>query len=102
MKLYWSINSIPELADLPKQNLRRVWRSVYLKHWFKIGFLPALIVPICAIAIDTLSENYYGHFGRLICVCIGGGIGGLIGWEITANMIRPYLREYLNSNVKTN
>jgi hypothetical protein len=102
MKLYWSIKSIPELADLPKQNRKTAWKNTYLKHWIKVGLLPTLIVMVCVIAGSVFAENHYGHLGGLICAGIAGGIGGFIGWEITANMIRPYLREYLNSNVKPN
>jgi lipopolysaccharide export LptBFGC system permease protein LptF len=102
MKLYWSINSIPELADLPKQNRGKAWRNTYLKHWFKVGFLPILIVAVSFVAGTFFGQNYSGHFGRAICAVIAVGISGFIAWEIEANMIRPYLREDLKSNEKTN
>jgi hypothetical protein len=110
MKLYWSYNSIPELADLPKEKRKEVWKTCHLKCWTS---WPFWITTVAIIVIGTMvggatlrklgyfcSDNHYimGSFWA-------GAIGIFITFIITQveiSLARPYIREYLNSNVKTN
>ena len=39
MKLYWSYNSIPELADLPKEKRKEIWQECHLISIDDIGKL---------------------------------------------------------------
>ena len=36
MKIYWSLKSIPELADLSKDERRRVWKAMTGKSFMSI------------------------------------------------------------------
>jgi Na+/H+-dicarboxylate symporter len=102
MKLYWSLKSFPELADLPKQKREEVWTNTYKKHWFKIKILPAITFGLCAVAGVAYGNTHYGYFGKYCGAIIGSGIGWCIAWQITVAIIRPYIREYLISHGKTN
>ncbi|MGD0573111.1 MAG: hypothetical protein ABSB11_08840 [Sedimentisphaerales bacterium] len=102
MKFYWSINSIPELAGLPKQNRKKAWRKTHLKYFFKVGVISTVLDVFFIVVGCLFGQIYYGFGGGLIGIVIAGGIGGTIAWELEANLIRPCLREYLNSNVKAN
>jgi hypothetical protein len=103
VKLYWSYNSIPELADLPKEKRKVVWKSCHLKvfqHW--LTWFSFLISGICVAAGIALGDFYYGRMGGIIGGAIAGGIGGFIAWEIKVAKVRPYIREYLNTYEQTN
>ena len=102
MKLYWSIKSIPELADLPKEKRDEVWKTCYITNW-KVRFLPSLIMPVFMASGILFALSYFYRF-ILIGAIIAGAvsvIGWAIGWETTVIMIRPYLRKNLISNEKT-
>jgi hypothetical protein len=101
MKLYWSINSIPELADLPKEKRKEVWKSCHIKcflHW-QI-WASAVLFGLGVAAGSALGEFYYGRIGGTIGAAIAGGIVGIIGWEIKVSVVRPLIRVYLNSHDK--
>jgi lipopolysaccharide export LptBFGC system permease protein LptF len=102
MKLYWSYNSIPELADLSNEKRNEIWKTCYATNW-KVRFLSSLIMPVFMFVGILIALSYFRHtlVGMIIAVVITS-IGWYIGWQITVNMIRPYLRKYLKSNVKTN
>ena len=70
--IYWTINSIPELAKLPREERQKVWRSYYWQA-FKTEFSPtAGVISIVALAQmgNTFNESF-GHF-------IGGIFGGFL------------------------
>jgi hypothetical protein len=103
MKLYWSYNSIPELADLPKEKRKEIWHACHLKglaHWQTWG--ACLVCGLCCVTGSELGKLCYGRIGGFIGAMIAGGLGGLIAWEVTATMVRPHIREYLSSYGKTN
>jgi hypothetical protein len=103
MKLYWSYNSIPELADLPKEKRKEIWHTCHLKclvHWqIWVSFL---VCGLCAATGMGLGEFYYNRIGGFLGAMLGGGIGGFIIGEIKVSMVRPHIREYLISHGKTN
>ncbi len=104
MKIYWSYNSIPELADIPKEKRKEVWTTCY--HRSKISYryiLVAVVIgAVCISAGMLLGKFYLGRTGGILGTAIAGGIAGfIIGQSIIAS-VRPYVREYLNSNGKTN
>lgn len=96
MKLYWSLKSIPELADLSKEKRDEVWKTCYITNW-KVRFLPSLIMPVFMFAGILFALSYFHGFILIGAIIAGAvsGIGWAIGWEITVNMMRPYVREYL-------
>jgi hypothetical protein len=103
MKLYWSINSIPELTDLPNEKRKEVWavcQSRCFRNW-QTG-ISIVLMGVCIAAGIKLGKFYYGHIGGIIGAVIAGGIGGSIIWEIKVNIVRPHIREYLSSHEKTN
>jgi hypothetical protein len=68
------------------------------RHW-QVWF-GCCLGGIFVALIGGLGRFNYGHIGGLIGSGIGGGIGGFIIWEINTNVVRPHIREYLNSHDK--
>jgi hypothetical protein len=105
MKLYWSCKSIPELADLPKEKRKKVWqecRGKVFRHW-QTWFLILIQGLLGVIAIESI-RSYFGSYnavGLILVMIIGGLIGGVTSFFIQP-LRRSDIREYLNSNEKTN
>ncbi len=104
MKIYWSINSIPELAGLSPNEQNKVWRSCVwkcYKHWQTwVGLvLGAAIGGIGAIvAIWLIPDSVpVGLIERMLIIAPFGGIGGLILGQIAIHQTRPYLKAYVES-----
>jgi hypothetical protein len=74
MKIYWTLNSIPELNGLDRKEKRRRFGEIYRHGRKKIGVMPwiytILTGVVSAAAAITLDLS-----GVLVC----GGIGALIG-----------------------
>jgi hypothetical protein len=101
--LYWTYNSIPELADLPKEKRKELWHACHLKvfvHW-QI-WVSLLVCGLCAATGTELGKFYYNHIGGFLGAMLGGGIGGFIVGQVGVAVTRPHIREYLNSHEKTN
>jgi hypothetical protein len=99
MKLYWSLKSIPELADLPKEKRMEVWRACHpkdIKHWqtwISFGFL-----GICVFLGMAFGKFYIRIIGQTIGGIIALWIWFIIFWQIKVSVVRPHIREYLNSH----
>jgi hypothetical protein len=102
MKLYWTYNSIPELADLPKDKRKEVWATCHRKMLHRYIWVACVIGAVCVPAGMIIGESYFGRIGGIIEAMIAGGIGGLIIGEVKVAMTRPHIREYLISHEKTN
>ena len=94
MKIYWTLESVPELAALPKQERMRVWRwasKQIFKHWQT--WVGLIVCGLCAgmgsqvgHAVGLDSSGYVG-------AGIGGGIGGFIYSQIAIRVALPYIRQ---------
>jgi hypothetical protein len=96
MQIYWTLKSIPELAQLPRAERRRVWRHVYWKtfdHWQAWAGLFAC--GACA-AMGTLFGGLLGS--GFIGAAMGGGVGGFIFSQAAIAVARRYYADLLRAN----
>ena len=92
MKIYWSSASIPELANLPKDERRRLWRRCYWRA-LKGSWSPwAGLITIAAFSSwgSLLQESW----GRII----GSALGIFIYFQVMMEAVRPYVREELQQS----
>jgi uncharacterized membrane protein len=102
VKLYWSLKSIPELADMPKEQRKEVWRKCRLKSGHKRqSIIIAIMFAIlgCIFGIVCSVNGYSFNKGLVAAIAIGFIFGFIYG-QIEAISIRPHIREYLNSHDK--
>ncbi len=101
MKIYWTMKSVPELAALPKQERREVWRWANrqaFKHWQTwVGLI------ICSLFAGMGS--HFGHAVGLdssgyVGAGIGGGIGGFIYSQFSMRIALPYIRQAVARNYR--
>ena len=85
--IYWAIDSIPELAKLPKEERQKVWRSYYWKA-FKTKFAPMTAI-ISIVALAQLGSSFNESFGQYI----GGAIGGFLFWQVMMESIHSSIKE---------
>jgi len=105
MKLYWSCKSIPELADLPKDKRKEIWKTC---RWNCVSSWPFWVSTIAIIVVWLVIlrklEYFYSdnHIIGLILDAIACALVGFILFQVEIALVRPYIREYLISNAKTN
>ena len=97
MQLYWFKKSIPELSDLPDDELRQIWAATLwkpLRYWqtWVVGSMLGLLLGLSRIAfLDSVHSPYV----RLLVIALVLSLIGLAlrPWEI--HMRRKYLPEVL-------
>lgn len=102
MKIYWSYKSVPELAELDKEQVGRIWRKSLFKamsHWqVWVGiFLCGCIAGFgfwLGMSIASNDAIWFGYLGA----GLGGGVGGFIGNQIVIPYVRPYMRENIQNS----
>jgi hypothetical protein len=105
MRIYWSLNSIPELNNKSPETQQQLWRSCFNK----VNGLLSLLLSFLVVGLFggsfsylamALGENLQAtHSNKLIIVCIGSvigaGLGGFVYGQILTHLTRSYLREEL-------
>ncbi|WP_019501625.1 hypothetical protein [Pseudanabaena sp. PCC 6802] len=91
MQFYSSIHQIPELAGLSPEQAKQAWQFCYWKYAFKNWQSLA-----CLFAVGVLAVIGSKFFGPVLGAAIGGAIGGALFWFVTANVLRPHLRNYVS------
>jgi hypothetical protein len=100
MNVYWSLKSIPELADLPPRERRRLWRACWGKvacHW-QVLFVGFGLVPATSAAGLYLAGYLALAIGLgwplafLVVLGILCPAAGFIGTQLCVPVARPYLR----------
>jgi hypothetical protein len=101
MKLYWSYNSIPELADLPEKDRYEICKACFKEsNLYQYRYL---ILFILLTSVSTIIYNTFNGFIVVLLVAlITGGIIGIMGQQAAIYMLRPRIREYLILHGKTN
>jgi hypothetical protein len=74
VKLYWTMNSIPELDGLDRKEKRKLFRQMYREGRKRTGMVPYLYFIIAAVLIGVASV-FLGLDGILRGAFVGGTIG---------------------------
>ena len=85
MRIYWTIESIPELKTLSKRERKRIWREAYRNSWNHWQAGAALLLLGLCVCIGGIMGGAWG-------AGIGGGIGAMIFHQIMIVIMRPYLK----------
>ena len=88
MKIYWTLKSIPELADLPLWERGRRWRRAYksvYRHW----------ETWCGLALcggcAGVGAHVFGRVGGILMAALGGFLYG----QIATYVVLKYYRHRL-------
>ena len=95
MNLYWSVKSIPELADMPKEKRRQILKECDLTKLEKTGAFWRLLTLPFMLAGVFLGGICGGRMGRIIGVAIGGIIGALVATQIWIGIVRSRIRRHI-------
>ncbi|WP_228939348.1 hypothetical protein [Paraburkholderia saeva] len=98
MAIFWTLNNIPELRDLPARERRKVWRRAYhrtFNHWqTSVGLLAYALRGGLGNRFGAVVEHQF--FGAMI----GGGLGGFGFSQVVIYIARLHYRDVLLSVVK--
>jgi len=111
MKIYWSLNQIPELSELTPSERRHVHRLCLRRYGINgrgtyrasiacglCGMIGAAIGIVLQRAFDSPSPIVY----MAICGGIGGMIGGCILTQVLLSQLRPHYSEFIREARETN
>ncbi|WP_058960719.1 hypothetical protein [Type-E symbiont of Plautia stali] len=88
MKIFWTLKSIPELADLDLWERGRRWREAYksaFRHWQTWAGL-----IVCG-AFGYSGAYFFGIAGSVIM----SGLGGFVYGQIVTNVVLKHYRHRL-------
>jgi hypothetical protein len=96
MKLYWSIDKIPEFAGLLPEQRKQALQFCVKKYAFTLWkiWLCVLFVLVSLFLVARLIFNFSGT----IYDAITGGISGMVGWVTLINALRPRFHDYVRKN----
>src|SRR5262245_6849726 len=100
MKIWWSLQSVPKLSDLPRAGGRRLWRQCWgkvLGHWqVWLVFLVGYSVLFGCMFLAAFLAMVVGLGWPLALILVGGGWGTAFAFlldQVSIPLARPYLRE---------
>jgi hypothetical protein len=102
MHLYWSRKFVPELASIPKQRQKQIWREAFrasrVPFWFWWIFFPAWVVfgVVCILPIAppvTIAHFWRNHFLGSIVSGLWGGVFGFVYSYAKAHAARIEIRK---------
>ena len=94
------------MAELTDKQRKMIWRKCWSKAsrnwqtWVELVALVAILSTLmmfCGFLLEI-----YGLWASVICVVIGGSIGGFIWAQLAIKKALPYIHQELNSHQKTN
>jgi hypothetical protein len=95
MKLYWSVDQIPELAGLSPEQKKQAMQFCIKKYAFRLWQLWLCIFVLVAL---TLVAKSIIQFSGTIADAITGFISGGFAWLTVLNSLRPQLNDYARKN----
>jgi len=90
MRIYWTLKSIPELAELPPDQRRRRWREAYLEAFHYWPMWAATV----AVALGAGLGSYLGSLAgwQLAGGVVGAAVGSFPASVVMTEMVRHHLR----------
>lgn len=102
-KLYFSVNSIPELSELSSEKKWQLWRQCILENfnhrefWIAfLGYILWLFLSYLTIEWLWLKYHYNSFLLTLAHGLIGYGIGMIFFWAALIKIFKPYLLQKLD------
>lgn len=96
MNIYWSLKSIPELAELSGKERKEIWLRCLAKtyrNWRT--WLTGLAFTACVAVITYVLVQNLNYRVAALLSGLFGGIGALISFQFQARTVRPYIRREL-------
>jgi hypothetical protein len=93
MTIFWTLKSIPELADLSARDRRVRWRRAYRRTWRHWENWIALIAWATFAGAASRLGTLVGH--PFVGVMIGSGIGGFAFGQVPVHVARSRYKSVL-------
>ncbi|MDP9651481.1 hypothetical protein J2793_006956 [Paraburkholderia caledonica] len=93
MAFFWTLKSIPELANLPARDRRVYWRRAYRRTWRHWRTWAGLLA--CALCAGLGSRLGASVDHATVGAMIGGGIGGFVFGQVTVRVARSHYKNVL-------
>lgn len=89
MQIYWTLESIPELARLPAWERRRVWRRAYSRACCGWRMWAAMLVTGTCAGIGFVAGHALDW--PIVSGLVGSAIGGFVQGQLVVDLVRLHL-----------
>ena len=91
--VFWTLRSIPELANLPARERGVRWRRAYRHSWRHWQTWAGLITCAVCAALGVRFGVFAAH--PIIGGLIGSSVGGFVFGQTTVRVVRFHYRDLL-------
>lgn len=98
MQFYWSVEKLPELTDLPKDERREVLSVCRRKTSWAGPVLAVGGIMGLTLYVGTLMGVKAGTWQWIVNIFIGAFLGMYVSIQIEAYVLRPVIRAYLQGD----
>jgi hypothetical protein len=93
MTIFWTLKSIPELANLPASDRRVYWRRAYRRTWRHWQTWAGLFACAICAGVGGGLGAFSAH--PIVGAIIGGGVGGFVFGQATVLVARSHYKAVL-------
>ncbi|CAG9196349.1 conserved hypothetical protein [Burkholderia vietnamiensis] len=93
MEVFWTLKSIPELANLPARDRRVNWRRAYFRSWRHWQTWAGLLACALCAALGAGLSARAGH--PVVGAVVGGAVGGFVFGQAVVRVARAHYRNVL-------
>lgn len=93
MTIFWTLRSIPELANQPASERRVNWRRASHRSWRHWQTWAGLLVCAICAGVGAGLGAFAAH--RIVGAIIGGGVGGFVFGQTIVRVARSHYRNIL-------
>lgn len=93
MTIFWTLKSIPELANLSARDRRACWRRAYRRTWRHWQTWAGLLACAICAGLGALLGAFANQ--SVVGAMIGGGIGGFVFGQATVHVARLHYKNIL-------
>lgn len=93
MEIFWTLKSIPELANLSARDRRTYWRRAYRRTWRHWQTWAGLLACAVFAGLGSLLGTF--AIQSVVGAMIGGGVGGFVFGQTTVYIARLHYKNVL-------
>ncbi len=102
MPIYWTKKSVPELANLSKEERERVWNATQgkaFRHW-QMWLVLAVVFGVFWLLpnlSEVLEDRGWTKAVRMVVAGFIAGVAAIVGNFVAVTMRRPHMRAEIES-----
>jgi len=93
MAIYWTLKSIPELANLTARERRQRWRRISVRAYRHWQTWVAMVICVVITFSGSMVGYKYGH--PTVGVIVGGLVGGFVQAQAQVSVVLRFYKDVM-------